>query len=290
MIDNWINVKEEIDNLESISSSLKASGFYLKKSFGQNFIFDLNLTAKISKQANISHDDLILEIGPGAGSLTREILKYNPYKMVAVEADENCLKLLEPLQNIVNKYDSSKFSIELCNALNFSVKDLSIKHGRKVKIIANLPYNVGTELFLNFLDDAQYIESMTLMFQKEVAQRITATTGDEHYGRLAVISNLTCINNIEFIVPPTAFFPPPKVYSAILSSYPRAVEEREIFDKAKIKNLTRAAFSQKRKKLRNNLKGFFQNDIDDIFSELNFSQNIRAEELSPQDFLSLSRF
>ena len=278
-------IRESIDNLPPISQVLKDHKFYTKKNLGQNFIFDLNVTSKIVSYAAPLENNIVVEVGPGAGSLTREILKRNPHKLYVIEKDKTCLPILEELKSI----SQNKMEILNEDALNTKYSELA-ERDKKLKIIANLPYNVGTELYLKWLNSLDYIDSMTLMFQKEVAERITAKPSEAQYSRLSVISNLICNSKIMFEVPPTIFFPPPKVYSAIIHSIPKIEAERSRIDLEKIKKLTRAAFGQKRKTIRNSLKPILDKETDKALESCNINPKNRAENLSPEDFLRLCDF
>lgn len=272
-----------IQNLPSISDTLKEHGFYTKKNLGQNFIFDLNITSKIVRHAGDLEGRLVIEIGPGIGSLSRPILMAEPEKLIVIEKDERTIPILNELKNIAGE----KFEIISDDALKIDYRKIKEQYNLPVKIIANLPYNVGTELLLRWLEDINIFESLTLMFQREVAERICAKPSDEHYGRLSVISNLLCDCKIQFDIPPTAFFPAPKVFSSVVNIIPRAKPLYDV-DIKKLQNLTRNAFSQRRKSIRNSLRASLGDETENILNKLNIDSNLRAENLTIEQFCQLA--
>lgn len=307
-------ISKAVSDLPPISEILKTHGFYTKKSLGQNFIFDINFTAKIAKQASDIENSIVIEIGGGAGSLTRAILAENPQKLIVIEKDERCLKILNELKNIsegkleIINEDALKIDYaELVN--NFlrhiepeqtrSVSEGKISHGishehnmsvrndTKIKIISNLPYNVGTELLLTWYENANIFDEFILMFQKEVAERICAKPSEEAYGRLSIISNILAESEILFLVPPSIFYPQPKVYSAIVKITPR---EKPLYntDINKLKKVTAGAFSQRRKTIRNSLKSVLGDDCEKKLISLNINPELRAENLTPEEFSKIS--
>jgi 16S rRNA (adenine1518-N6/adenine1519-N6)-dimethyltransferase len=275
--------QQQINALPSISDTLKEHGFYTKKNLGQNFIFDLNVTSKIVRHSGDLKGRLVIEIGPGVGSLTRPILMAEPEKLIVIEKDERTLPILAELKEIVGE----KFEVISEDALNIDYRKLKEQYGLPIKIIANLPYNVGTELLLRWLDDIEIFESLTLMFQREVAERICAEASTEHYGRLSIISNLLCDCKIQFDVPPTVFFPQPKVFSSIVSIVPYPKPKYDV-DLDKLKNITRAAFSQRRKSIRNSLKSILGDRVEEVLNKLNIDSNLRAENLTVEQFCQLA--
>ncbi len=278
------NLNEQIQKLPSISDTLKEHGFFTKKNLGQNFIFDLNVTSKIVRHSGDLKGRVVIEIGPGVGSLSRPILMNNPEKLIVIEKDDRTLPILGKLKEIAG----DKLEIISDDALNIDYRKIKEQYGKPLKIIANLPYNVGTELLLRWLDDIDIFESLTLMFQLEVAERICAKPSDEHYGRLSIIADLLCDCKIQFDVAPTVFFPQPKVYSAIVSIIPRAEPKYKV-DMQKLKNLTRHAFSQRRKSIRNSLKPAFPNDdVEEILKKLNIDSDLRSENLTVEQFCQLA--
>lgn len=267
--------------LLTTSQIIKKYDLRAKKSLGQNFILDQNFTDKIiSKSGNIA-DEEILEIGPGPGSLTRSILAKNPKRLVAVEMDERAINALQEFRN----FYPNNFEIIAGDAVKINELEI-FKEAKKFKIIANLPYNIGTLLLLKWLKIPGKISSMHLMLQKEVVQRITAKTGEKHYGRLAIITNLLCQTKMLFEVNRNIFTPPPKVTSAIVQIIPR---DKPLFE-VNIKNLekvTAAAFNQRRKMLKSSLKAIFKNP-EEILQNINIDPMLRPENLSIEEFCKIS--
>ncbi len=274
---------QQIRDLPSISDTLKEHGFYTKKSLGQNFIFDLNVTSKIVRHAGDLKGRVVVEVGPGVGSLSRPILLAEPDKLIVIEKDVRTLPILQELRNLTD----GRMEIMSEDALNIDYRKIKEENNKPLKIIANLPYNVGTELLLRWLEDIDIFESLTLMFQREVAERICAKPSTEHYGRLSIIANLLCDCQILFDIPPTVFFPPPKVFSSLVSIVPHAKPKHDV-DLTKLKNVTRAAFSQRRKSIRNSLKSAFGDNVEAVLEKLNIDSNLRAENLSVEQFCQLA--
>ncbi len=251
-----------------------------KKKLGQNFLFDLNLTAKIARAAGDLSDCDVLEVGPGPGGLTRALLSAGARRVVAVERDSRCIAALEQ----ISAHYPGRLEVIEGDALSVNLPAL---FDTPPKIISNLPYNVGTELLLGWLTTADWPpwwQSLTLMFQREVAERITATPGSKAYGRLSVLAGWRCQTRIQFDVPPEAFTPPPKVTSSVISLIPRA----EPLD-APLKTLeqvTAAAFGQRRKMLRRSLAGL---GGEDLLTRVGIEPTKRAEELDVSAFCTLAR-
>lgn len=199
--------------LPSLKSVIKQYDLLPKKNLGQNFLLDQNITDKIVKASSMKSGDNILEIGPGPGGLTRSILALNPTKLTAIEQDSRCIKILEELKLIY-----PQLTIVNGDALKIYEQDLV---PAKTRIIANLPYNIGTVLLLKWLDNINYWSSLTLMFQKEVVERIVAEPCTKDYGRLSVISQILCDLEWHFDLKPEAFFPPPKVTSSVITLKPK---------------------------------------------------------------------
>lgn len=267
--------------LPSTSELIKKYGLDAKKSLGQNFILDKNFTDKIVKSVGDISDYEVLEVGPGPGSLTRSILDAGVKKLISIEKDQRCLAALEELQD----FYGDRFQIINDDALKMSESDF-ISGKKKFKIIANLPYNIGTVLLIKWLRIAPQISSMTLMLQKEVVQRIVAKPGTKHYGRLAVMTNFLCDSKMVFTVNKSVFIPPPKVTSAILQVTPY---ERPLFDVEfdKLEKVVAAAFNQRRKMIKSALKTTFDN-AENILIDLEINPELRAENLTIEDFCKLA--
>jgi len=268
---------DKIMNLPPVSEMMRNSGLEPKKQFGQNFLFDLNLTLKIAKSVpDIEHTDVV-EVGPGPGGLTRAILMAGAKRLIAIEKD----KTTEPILSQIIDASDGRLQVIFGDALK---TDLSNMNKNGYAICANLPYNVGTELLIGWLHqmaDGVNIKSLTCMFQKEVAERITANVGDKQYGRLGVLANLIADTKILFDVPNTAFVPRPKVQSAVVQIIPNKNKIKQIDDISKLEKLTAKLFGQRRKMIR----GIIKTD----WEKYGLSGMERAEELSPSLFLKISR-
>ena len=254
-----------------------------KKSLGQNFLLDLNLTSKIARYAgNLDQFD-ILEIGPGPGGLTRSLLNEGARKVVAIEKDSRCIEALEEIQATF----PGRLKLLQGDALSTNASE---HLADQVRIIANLPYNIGTELLVRWLTSKtwpSFWQSMTLMFQKEVANRIVASPGSKAYGRLSVMSQWRCDTKIVLNVPASAFTPPPKVESTLVHfealkepKFPAEVEVLEF--------VVSKAFNQRRKMLRGALKGYFQNVEEGLLS-IGVLPTKRAEDITVQEYCAMSQ-
>ena len=268
-----------IDDLPPLREVVETHGLAAKKSLGQNFLFDLNLTSRIARTAGNLEDQTVIEVGPGPGGLTRAILANGAKRVIAIERDTRCLPAL---QQIADHYPNKLEVIE-ADALTMDWNSLS--HGN-TKIIANLPYNIATPLLTGWLDGENwppFFNSLTLMFQREVAERICAKAGDNHYGRLAVLSNWRAYTSKAFDVSREAFYPPPKVTSSIVHLEPR-VDPLPCSVK-KLETITRAAFGQRRKMLRSSLKSL---GGEALLIKAQIDPTKRAEEIEISDFVALA--
>lgn len=267
--------------LPSIALHAKSHGISPQKKLGQNFIFDSSLCDKIVRTALPSaYGKDILEIGPGPGGLTRSILAQNPRRLIVIEKDPRCLDLLLDLQ----KYYPN-LEIISGDALEIDFKNLAIEKAiDKIVIISNLPYNVGTELLFRWLEYPEIVESMTLMLQKEVVERICAHHSCKAYGKLSVICQLLADVRKEFDVSPKAFYPPPKVHSSIINIIPKNIlHDKKVVEK--VREITHTAFMFRRKMLKKALSAI----PEQIFLNLNIDNNARPENLSPDQYLALAR-
>lgn len=270
-----------IDGLPKLSDVIAAHGLDAKKSLGQNFLFDLNLTQKIARTAGPLDDVTVFEVGPGPGGLTRAILSLNANKVIAVERDDRCLPALAE----ISAHYPGKLEVISGDALKTDFGSLAPKDS-PVAVIANLPYNVGTQLLLNWLLPPvwpPFWQSLTLMFQKEVGERITAGPDDDHYGRLAVLAGWRTEARMAFDVPPQAFSPPPKVTSTVVHLTPRA--NPIDCDAKKLGRVTEAAFGQRRKMLRQSLKSL---GGEALLIKAGIDPQRRAETLSVEEFCRLA--
>ena len=270
--------------LPSTAELIKKYRLALKKSLGQNFIFDKNFTDKIIRHVLLqtqAKSDLseyeILEIGGGAGTLSRSILDGNAKKLYIIEKDRDCILALQELKI----FYGDRLEIIEGDALEFDLK--KIFGDRKFKVIANLPYNIGTPLLFKFLEYRQQILSMHLMLQKEVVERIVAKTGENHYGRLAVMINFLCNSKLLFLVDKNVFTPPPKVTSAVVEIIPRALIDDQV-DLKKLQKIVAFAFNQRRKMIKSALKSVFLENTVAILESCQINPQDRAERLSIEDF------
>jgi 16S rRNA (adenine1518-N6/adenine1519-N6)-dimethyltransferase len=270
------------DGLPVLRQVIETHELAAKKSLGQNFLFDLNLTRRIARSAAPLDQATIIEIGPGPGGLTRALLAEGATKVIAVERDA---RALPALAEIAAHYPGRLQVIE-GDALEVDWPSLITGPAR---IVANLPYNIGTPLLLGWLTKGAwppFYDSLTLMFQKEVALRIAAVPGSDDYGRLSVICQWRCECKKLFDVNRSAFTPPPKITSSIVQLVPR--EKPEIFcEVSALERVTAAAFGQRRKMLRSSLKGAFEKP-DEVLEKLGIEATRRAEELSVNDFARLA--
>lgn len=267
---------DKIESLPPVSEMMRDCGLEPKKQFGQNFLFDLNLTGRIARSVPDIENSTVIEVGPGPGGLTRALLMAGAKKVIAIEKD----KTTEPILSKIINASGGRLNVIFGDALK---TDLSEYNKSGYAICANLPYNVGTELLINWLHDivrGANIKSLTLMFQREVAQRIVAKSGDEQYGRLAVLANLICDTKILFDVPNTAFVPRPKVQSAVVQIIPNKNKIEKIQDITKLEKLTAKLFGQRRKMIRAIIKTDWNN--------FGLTGTERAEELNPELFLKIS--
>lgn len=277
----------ENDGLPPLREVINAYGLQADKKFGQNFILDLNLTRRIARQAGDLSTCDVIEIGPGPGGLTRGLLMEGARKVHVIEADE---RFLPALNDVAAAYPD-RLNIVSGDALKIPPESLT---DGPYRIVSNLPYNIGTTLLTDWLDagwqagiwQPQFL-SMTLMFQKEVAQRITAQTGDKHYGRLAVFTNWLCETRLAFEVDRQVFVPPPKVTSAIVQAVPRPAPSYDA-DPNRLAKLTAAAFGQRRKMLRASLKQICSHPTT-LLAEAGIEETARAEVLEIEEFCRLAR-
>ena len=232
-------------DLPSLRETLDAHGLLAKKSFGQHFLLDLNVTRKIVRLAGPFDGRAVIEVGPGPGGLTRALLESDAGKVVLVEKDPRFLPLLGELDD-----GSGRLSVIEGDALR--VREAELVEG-PAHLVSNLPYNVGTALLIKWLTGPWTPHALTLMFQKEVAERIVAAPGDDAYGRLAVIAQAVCEARLVMHLPAAAFTPPPKVASAVVHLVPKPDRpDRETLKR--LERVTAAAFGQRRKMLRSSLK------------------------------------
>jgi len=248
------------------------------KRFGQNFLIDTNIIDRIITAIAPSPQDVMVEIGPGQGALTLKLLRILGH-LDAVELDRT---LIEPLTR--KCVGQGRLILHNRDALTFDLCQLATS-GRKLRLVGNLPYNISTPLLFRFLHQKECIQDMHLMLQKEVVDRIIATPGSRTYGRLSVMVQTWCRAESIIDIPPEAFFPVPKVYSTLLRLIPFVPVPYHILDQQHYARLVAQAFSQRRKTLRNSMKGHVS---DSVYSLLNIDATQRAEELSVSTYVSLA--
>ncbi len=274
-----------IDDLPPLREVIETHGLAAKKALGQNFLLDLNITMKVARAAGDLRGHAVLEIGPGPGGLTRALLAGGAERVVAIERDERCLPALEQIAAA----GDGRLTVVPGDALTLDHRALMAEHGGglPVRIVANLPYNIATPLFTGWVETdpwPPWWASLTLMFQREVAQRITANVGDKAWGRLGVLSDWRTVSAIAFDLPPQVFSPPPKVTSSVIQCVPRP-EPLDVAREA-LETVTRHAFGQRRKMLRQSLKPI---GGEELAQRAGIDATLRAENLATEDFVALAR-
>jgi 16S rRNA (adenine1518-N6/adenine1519-N6)-dimethyltransferase len=276
-------VNSASDGLPALRDVIRRHGLIARKSLGQNFLLDLNLTARIGRAAGSLADVTVLEIGSGPGGLTRALLALGAGRVIAVERDE---RAIAALQEIADHYPG-RLDIVAADALTFD--PLPLLDRKPVRIVANLPYNIATVLLVSWLTVEPWppwYDSAILMFQREVAERIVAIPGTKSYGRLSVLAQWRCETRILFDVNPSAFVPPPKVTSSLIRLTPHA--QPLTCDRRLLEGVTQAAFGQRRKMLRQSLRSLGA-DTATLLSAAGLSPTARAEDIAVSGFVSLAR-
>jgi 16S rRNA (adenine1518-N6/adenine1519-N6)-dimethyltransferase len=269
------------DGLPPLREVIATHGLQAMKALGQNFLLDLNLTGRIARAAGPLQGVTVIEVGPGPGGLTRALLAEGAEKVIAIERDRRCL---DALAEIAAHYPGR---LEVIEGDAMQVDMAKLATGR-VRIAANLPYNIATPLLIGWLQSEPwppFYEKMTLMFQREVAERIVATPDDDAYGRLGVISGWRAEARILFDISPKAFTPPPKVVSSVVELVPR--QAPLACDRAKLERVTAAAFGQRRKMLRQSLKSLGTDPLP-LLATAGIVETARAEEIDVAGFVRLA--
>ncbi len=273
----------DLDGLPPLRAVIAAHGLSARKALGQNFLLDMNLTAKIARRAGDLAACDVLEIGPGPGGLTRGLLLEGARHVVAIERDERCLPALAEIAAAV----PGRLTVLAGDALALD----PLPHlTPPVRVVANLPYNVGTELLVRWLTPPTwppYWESLTLMFQKEVAERIVAKPGSKAYGRLSLLAQWRCDARIVFEIPPRAFTPPPKVTSAVVH-FEALPAPRFPAEPAILSEVVALAFGQRRKMLRASLRPLGP-ALESFLAEAGIPPTERAEQVPLEGFCHLAR-
>ena len=275
------DISKSINNLPSVSDTIKQYNLFANKKLSQNFILDLNLTNKIVNLSNTIENNTIIEIGAGPGSLTRSILLNGAKRIIIIEKDK---RFIDPL-NILNKASENRIIIENQDAIKVDLNDILEKYNvDQAEIIANLPYSIATKLLLNWLPFHKKINKMTLMFQKEVAERIVAEPGSKKYGRLSILLGLTTNAKIVMNISSSAFIPKPKIESAIVQIIPKKI--KKTFNKIILGEITQTLFNQRRKQIKSTLSKF--GDPIKICQLLNIKPTKRPEELTLDQYEKLT--
>ncbi|WP_417820518.1 16S rRNA (adenine(1518)-N(6)/adenine(1519)-N(6))-dimethyltransferase RsmA [Terasakiella sp.] len=266
------------DTLPPLRDVIAKYDLAAKKSLGQHFLLDLNLTGRVARAAGKLSQCTVIEIGPGPGGLTRALLAEGAKKVIAIERDQ---RPIAALQEIAAAYPGR---LEIIEGDALTIDPASLCDGPR-KIVANLPYNISTQLVLNWLENITEYECLTLMFQKEVADRLAAQPRTKDYGRLSVLTQWLCDVRLDFNIKPTAFTPPPKVMSTVATLVPRDKPLVDV-DRKQLERVTQAAFGQRRKMLRASLKSLGVNG-EELATKAGIEPTKRAEELSVQEFCAL---
>ncbi|MBM7482167.1 MULTISPECIES: 16S rRNA (adenine(1518)-N(6)/adenine(1519)-N(6))-dimethyltransferase RsmA [Bradyrhizobium] len=272
-----------IDDLPPLREVIRQHALSARKSLGQNFLLDLNLTARIARAAAPLEDSTIIEIGPGPGGLTRALLALGARRVIAIEHDE---RAIPALQDIAARYPG-RLEIVHGDAMTFDPRPLL--SGERAKIVANLPYNIATHLLVGWLTTEPWppwYEMMVLMFQREVGERIVAREDEEAFGRLGVLANWRCETKILFDIAPSAFVPPPKVTSSVVRLIPR--ETPLACDRKLLEQVAAAAFGQRRKMLRQSLKALGA-DPARLAAAAGVDATRRAETVPISGFVAMAR-
>ena len=272
-----------IDDLPPLREVIREHSLSARKSLGQNFLLDLNLTARIARAAGPLENSTVIEVGPGPGGLTRALLALGARRVIAVERDE---RALGPLETIAKRYPG-RLEIVCADAQTFDPRTRLA--GERAKIVANLPYNIATQLLIGWLTIEPWppwYDMMVLMFQREVAERIVARENEAAYGRLAVLSNWRAETRILFDISPSAFVPQPKVTSSVVRLVPRA--SPEACDRRALEQVAAAAFGQRRKMLRQSLKSLGL-DPERLAAAAHVDATRRAETIPVSGFVAMAR-
>jgi 16S rRNA (adenine1518-N6/adenine1519-N6)-dimethyltransferase len=271
------------DTLPPLRDVIRRHGLTAKKSLGQNFLLDLNLTGRIARAAGPLDEVTVIEAGPGPGGLTRALLAHGARHVIAIERDE---RAIAALSEIAEHYPG-RLDVIAGDALDFN--PLPHLHGAPARIVANLPYNIATPLLVNWLSVEPWppwYDSLVLMFQREVAERIVALPGSKTYGRLSVIAGWRAQSRMLFDIAPSAFVPPPKVTSSLVRLVPRPSPLP--CDRRMLERVTEAAFGQRRKMLRQSLKSLGV-DPAVLLAQAGIEPTERAEQIPVEGFVALAR-
>jgi 16S rRNA (adenine1518-N6/adenine1519-N6)-dimethyltransferase len=272
-----------IDDLPPLRDVIRKHDLAAKKSLGQNFLLDLNLTARIARAAGPFDDVTVIEIGPGPGGLTRALLALGAAHVIAIERDSRAIAALAE----ISTHYPGRLTLVEDDALTFDPRPLLA--GRRARIVGNLPYNIGTPLLISWLTAEPwppFYDRMVLMFQREVAERIAASPGSKTYGRLSVLAQWRTVPRMLFDISPKAFMPQPKVTSSVVEFVPRP--EPLPCDRRALEKVTEAAFGQRRKMLRQSLKTL-GGDPAPLLEQAGIAGTARAEDIPVEGFVTMAR-
>ena len=275
-----MNIKTHFETLPPIREIISTHNLKTRKTLGQHFLLDLNLTDRIARSAGNISDGTVFEIGPGPGSLTRSLLKAGARRVIAIERDPRCINALTSL------VDAAAGRLEVLEG-DAQYIDLTELAPPPRRIVANLPYNISTVLLTRWISKGNAFKRMTLMFQNEVARRIVAGPGTKVYGRLSVVCNWRATTDFLFKIPARAFTPPPKVSSALVSIKPH-MSLSDTAELSDLEKVTAAAFGQRRKMLRSSLKILNCNTLTLLYAA-KIDPTKRAEDLTIEDYTRLAR-
>ncbi len=280
------DLSSKINELPSLRETVEAHGLMAKKALGQNFLLDRNITDKIINTSLMKQNktdfsgEYVFEVGPGPGGLTRSVLSRNPKKLTVVEMDERCIEIMQEIREKVGK---DKLEIIEGDALK---QDFSKFKGKPKNIVSNLPYNISVPLLVGWLKQIENFDSLTLMFQKEVADRICAPTKCKDYGRISILSQLLCKIERLFDINPNCFVPAPKIWSTVVLFRPKHANiDNKLLEK--VEKLTTQAFSQRRKMIRQSLKSV--QGLEEKCLAIGLNLTMRAEEITPEQYLELAK-
>lgn len=280
---------ERIGTPSKTREIIEANGFYFKKNFGQNFLIDSNILDNIADCADVTENDCVLEIGPGIGSLT-QVLAERAKQVVSVEIDSNLIPILK---ETLGEYDNIEILNQDILKTDIDAIIQEKNENRPIKVVANLPYYITTPILMDLLENERKVDSITVMVQKEVAERMQAQPGDKEYGALSIAVQYYCDAHMDMIVQPSCFMPRPKVASAVITL--KVLPERKVSakDETLFFHLVKCAFGQRRKTLLNCLfnqgdLGFSKEELGEILRSLGWDERVRGEALSIEDFARLA--
>ena len=282
-------MKERIATPSRTKEIIEQNDFYFKKNFGQNFLIDSNILEKIVACAQVTEDDCVLEIGPGIGSLT-QVLAEHAHSVVAVEIDSTLIPILS---QTLEGYDNIEIRNQDILKTDVDALIQEKNNGRPMKVVANLPYYITTPIIMDLLEQKHKIESITVMVQKEAAERMQAGPKEKEYGALSIAVQYYCDAHLDLIVQPSCFMPRPKVASAVITLRVLPQRKVQVADETLFFHLVKCAFGQRRKTLLNALHnqgnlGLDKETLTQIFTQLGWDVRVRGEALSITDFAALT--